>query len=158
MSIPGMIYPTQKGMPAGNPRDSAMVNMNNNAQNQANANAAMAGGKLKKRRKYRGGNVQTNSSPQSITVPQYTMPYEPQGGNGTNPNNQIQQNAAISTQGFANSALDGAAFTKGGTRRTRRTIRTRRRKGGNPDWTWGCSSGGRKRRTKKAKKSRSRKY
>jgi hypothetical protein len=153
MSVPGMIYPTQKGMPAGNPRDSAMVNMNNNAQNQANANAAMAGGKLKKRRRYRGGQ---NVSQPPITVPQYTMPYEPQGGNGTNPNNQIQQNAAVSTQGSANSALDAAAFTKGGSRGTRK------RKGGNPDWIWGCSSGGRKRRTrrtKRAKKSRrSRKY
>jgi hypothetical protein len=137
------MYPTQKGMPAGNPRDSAMANMNSNAQNQANANAAMAGGKLKKRRKYRGGN--------SIVVPQYNMPYEPQGGNGTNPNNLIQQNAATSTQGSANSAYDAAAFKKGG---------TRRRKGGNSDWNWGCSSGGRKRktrRTRKSRKSRSRK-
>ena len=140
MSIPGMMFPTQKGMPAGNPRDSALLNMNNNAQNQANANAAMAGGKLKKRRKYRGG--------QNITVPQYTMPYEPQGGNGTNPNNQIQQNASVSTQGAANAALDAAAFKKGG---------TRRRKGGNPDWNWGCSSGGRKsRRSRRSRKSRSR--
>lgn len=139
MSIPGMMYPTQKGMPAGNPRDSAMVNMNNNAQNQANANAAMAGGKLKKHRKYRGGKS-------SIVVPQFNMPYEPQGGNGTNPNNLIQQNAATSTQGSANSAYDAAAFKKGG---------TRRRKGGNPDWNWGCSSGGRKsRRSRRSRKSR----
>lgn len=157
MSIPGMMYPTQKGMPAGNPRDSALLNMNNNAQNQANANAAMAGGNLKSRRRYRGGNGQTNISPQPITVPQYAMPYEPQGGNGTNPNNQIQQNAGVSTQGAANAALDGAAFKKGGT--------NKRRKGGNPDWTWGCSSGGRKRRTRRTKRSkrtkntkRSRKY
>ena len=138
MSIPGMMYPTQKGMPAGNPRDSAMVTMNNNAQNQANANAAMAGGKLKSLRKYRGGN--------SIVVPQYNMPYEPQGANGTNPNNLIQQNAATSTQGAANSAYDAAAFKKGG---------TRRRKGGNPDWIWGCSSGGRRsRRSIKSRRSR----
>ena len=145
MSIPGMMYPTQKGMPAGNPRDAAMVNMNNNAQNQANANAAMAGGKLKSRRKYRGGG--------SIVVPQYNMPYEPQGGPGTNPNNQIQQNASTSTQGAANSKFDGEAFKKGG---------TRRKKGGNPDWIWGCSSGGRKKRTRRSRRSRrsrkSRKY
>jgi hypothetical protein len=145
MSVPGMTYPTQKGMPAGNPRDSAMANMNNNAQLQANANKAMAGGRFKRHRKYRGGN--------SIVVPQFNMPYEPQGGPGTNPNNQIQQNASTSTQGAANSKFDGEAFKKGG---------TRRKKGGNPDWIWGCSSGGRKKRTRRSRRSRrsrkSRKY
>ena len=150
-SVPGMILPTQKGMPAGNPRDSAMQSMNNNAQLQAQANNSLSGGrhrKRKARRAYRGGDA--------IAVPQYQMLYEPQGGNGTNPNNQIQGNAQTSTQMAANAALDSGATKMGGSRRRRY------RKGGNPDWVWGCLSGGkkrtsksgRKRRTKKSRKSR----
>lgn len=119
-NIPGMPVITQIGMVSGNPRDAAMTDMNNNAKLQAEANAALRGGRLKRRRKYRGGNTQT------IAVPQFNMPYAAQGGPGTNPNDQIQANAATSTQGFANAAYDAAAFKKGGSRRTRRTRRTRK--------------------------------
>ena len=142
--IDGMILPTQKGMPAGNPRDSAMQTMNNNAQLQSHANNALAGGRRRKRRVYGGGN--------DISVPQYQMLYEPQGGPGTNPNNQMQSGFQTSTQMAANSALDNGATKMGGSRRRRRS-----RKGGNPDWLWGCMSGGKKRSRKayrKNKKSR----
>ena len=143
-SVPGMMLPTQKGMLAGNPRDSAMQSMNNNSQLQAQATTALAGGRHKKRKAYRGGD--------NIQVPQYQMLYEAQGGPGTNPNNQIQANSQNATQGQANAALDAGATTMGGSRRRRS------RKGGNPDWLWGCMSGGkkcsRKRRTKKCRKTR----
>lgn len=121
-NIPGMPVITQRGMVSGNPRDSAMTDMNNNAKLQAEANAALRGGRLKRRRKYRGGNTQ------NIAVPQFNMPYTAQGGPGTNPNDQIQANAATSTQGFANSAYDADAFKKGGTRRrkTRKSRKTRK--------------------------------
>ena len=152
--IPGMMLPTQRGMPAGNPRDSAMQTLHNNAQIQAQANNALSGGRHRKRKTYGGGDA--------IPVPQYQMLYEPQGGNGTNPNNQIQASSQTSTQMAANSALDKVGGTK------RRGSRRRSRKGGNPDWLWGCMSGvkksrtrkaGRKRRTNKSRKSRrSRKY
>jgi len=138
--IPGMMLPTQRGMPAGNPRDSAMQTMHNNAQIQAQANNALSGGRHRKRKTYGGGDA--------IPVPQYQMLYEPQGGNGTNPNNQIQVNAQTSTQGFANAALDKGATKMGGSRRRRS------RKGGNPDWLWGCMSGGKKRSRKNTKRSR----
>ena len=152
-SVDGMILPTQKGMLAGNPRDSAMQSMNNNSQLQAQASSALSGGRHRKRKAYGGGDT--------LTVPQYQMLYEPQGGNGTNPNNQIQASSQTSTQMAANSALDKVGGTK------RRGSRRRSRKGGNPDWLWGCMSGGkkrtsksgRKRRTNKSRKSRrSRKY
>ena len=61
----------------------------------------------------------------------------------------------------ANAALDKVGGSK------RNISRRRSRKGGNPDWLWGCMSGGkkrtrkagRKRRTSKSRKSRrSRKY
>ena len=133
-----MIYPTTKGMPAGNPRDSAIASMNNASEIQAKANGAV-GGRRKRVRRHIGGTTGT------ITVPQYQMLYEPQGGPGTNPNNQIQANAAIATQGAANSALDSGAFKKGGSKK-------RCKKGGNPNWLWGCMSGGKK-RTKKHRKS-----
>jgi hypothetical protein len=153
MSIPGLIYPTSKGMLAGNPRDSAIANMNNASAIQAQANNAVGG----RRRRVGGGN---------IPVPQFQMLYEPQGGPGTNPNNQIQTNAAISTQGAANAALDSGAFKKGGRRRrskklnsrklNSRKLNSRKLKGGNPDWNWGCMSGGRKRRSCRRKRSNKR--
>ena len=142
-SVPGMMYPTQKAMIGSNPADSARLTAVNKSASQAQANQLMAGGKIKKRR-YRGGDG-------SIVVPQYTMLYQPQGGDGTNPNNQIQGNAQTSTQMSANSVYDNQATKTGG---------SRRRKGGNPNWIWGCMSGGRKRtrkhtkRTRKHKKSR----
>lgn len=139
-SEPGMMYPTQKGMPAGNPRDSAIQNMNSSQQNAALASKLLSGGKsirVGRKRRYMGG---------TIAVPQYQMLYEPQGGPGTNPNNQIQGNSQTSTQMAANSALDSGATKMGGTKRSR--------KGGNPDWVWGCLSGGKKRTRKMGKKIR----
>jgi hypothetical protein len=137
MSIPGLIYPTSKGMLAGNPRDSAIANMNNASAIQAQANNAV-GGRRRRLKRIGGG---------AIPVPQFQMLYEPQGGPGTNPNDQIQSNAAIATQGAANAALDSGAFKKGGRR-------SRSKKGGNPDWDWGCMSGGRKRKSHKRSSKR----
>jgi len=105
MSIPGMMYPTTKGMIGSNPSDSARLLAINKAQTQTNANKLMSGGK--RRRKHRGG----------IVVPQYQMLYEPQGGIGTNPNNQIQINSQTSTQMAANSVYDNQATKMGGTKR-----------------------------------------
>jgi hypothetical protein len=140
MSIPGLIYPTSKGMLAGNPRDSAIANMNNASAIQAQANNAVGGRRSRSRRNRSRAVSRVGGG--TIAVPQYQMLYEPQGGPGTNPNNQIQANAAIATQGAANAALDSGAFKKGGRR-------SRSRKGGNSDWNWGCMSGGRKRRSHK---------
>ena len=80
-SVPGMTYPTQQGYHdgAGNPRDSAMASMKSAALSQSNANKALAGGR---RRKCRGG---------AINAPQMQMLYQPQGGPGTNPNDQMSK-------------------------------------------------------------------
>ena len=140
MAANGITLPTQKAMLAGNPRDSAIANMNNASQSQASANK-LAGG----RRKYRGG---------AIAAPQMQMLYTPQGGPGTNPNDQMKSNAITQSQTNANRIYDKDALMKGGSRRKRR--------GGNPDWLWGCMSGGKctkRRRNKTHKKSRKyRKY
>jgi hypothetical protein len=109
----------------------------------------MAGGKIRRRIARYGGASSTSSS-SSITVPQYQMLYEPQGGTGTNPNNQIQGNSQTSTQMAANSVYDSNATKMGG------GYKKRIRKGGNPDWIWGCMSGGKKRSRKGCRTSRRR--
>ena len=137
-SVPGMMYPTQKAMIGSTPADSARLSAINKSASQAQDNKLMAGGKLRKRRHIGG----------AVVVPQYQMLYEPQGGTGTNPNNQIQAGAQTSTQMAANSVYDNAATKTGGSKRSRR------RKGGNPNWLWGCMSGGKKRTRKHTKRSR----
>jgi hypothetical protein len=140
----GLLMPTTKAMPAGNPRDSAIATMNQSNSIQASANKALAGGKRSKS----GG---------AIAVPQFQMSYTPTSGNGTDPNAQIQANSQISTQAYADRQFDAAATIKKGG--TKPQLKSKKRNGGNPDWTWGCFSGGLKRsrgrRTyKKANKSR----
>ena len=142
MSNHGMIYPTSKAMLAGNPRDSAIAQLNGSNQRQLAANASMAGGKMK--RKYRGGAANGNGT---LTVPVIKTLYAPQGGPGTNPTDQMTGNAKTSTQMAANQVYDNQATTMGG---------SKRRKGGNPNWLWGCMSGGKRKKTRKQTK-RSRK-
>jgi hypothetical protein len=155
-SVPGLMFPTQKGMLSGNPRDSAMQSMNNNAELQAQANNSLSGGRLRKRKAYGGGNT--------LAVSQFTMPYPETSGPGTGVNSQVKGISQTSTQMAANSALDAGVTTMGGSKRSvsRRRSRRRSRRGGNPDWLWGCMSGGKKcsrkaygkRRTRKSRKSR----
>ena len=143
MANNGITLPTQKAMLAGNPRDSAIASMNNASQSQASANK-LAGGR--RMRKYRGG---------AIAAPQMQLLYTPQGGTGTNPNDQMKSNAVTQSQTNSNRVYDKDAMMAGGSRRKRR--------GGNPDWLWGCMSGGKKctkrRRNKTHKKTKKhRKY
>jgi hypothetical protein len=85
-----------------------------------------------------------------VTVPQVQMLYTPAGGPGTGPNDQIQANSQTSTQMAANSEFDKQATMGGRRRRSRRN-----KKGGNKNWSWGCMSGGKKRKTtKRNRKSR----
>ena len=139
-TVPGMIYPTQKGMLAGNPRDSAMQQMTNTNIKQTSLNNAIGG----KRRRIKGG--------EGIAVPQYQMQYIPQGGPGTDPNSQIQLNSRTSTQAAANSVYDSEATKMGGSRR-------KGRKGGysNSNWDWGCYSGGKKRTYKRKQNKKNKK-
>ena len=110
-NIPGMIYPTTKGMMGSNPRSDAMNSMINQSSLQNKANAAVGG---RRKRRYTGGDSTTNNP---IVVPQYQMLYDAKGGPGTNPNNQIQGNAQTSTQMAANSTFDKHATTLGGSKK-----------------------------------------
>ena len=142
-----VIYPTIKGPLAGTPRDSAMENMKQNAQLQAQASSALSGGRHRKRKAYGGGDT--------LVAPQANLLYPEINGPGTGVNSQMQGNAQTSTQAAANAALDNGATQIGGSKR--RGSRRRSRKGGNPDWLWGCMSGGKKRSRKAGRKRRTRK-
>jgi hypothetical protein len=137
---PGLLQPQVSSYTsgAGNPRDSALMAGQNMNAKQASLNNAVGG----RRRKYKGG------QPATIIVPQMQMQYTPQNGT-TNPNTQIKSLSSTSMQGSANSVYDNQATQNGGSRKRRY------RKGGNPNWIWGCYSGGKKRKTKR-NKSRSR--
>jgi len=135
-NVPGLSLPTVSAPLAGSPGASAMMARSNQSAQQAALANAVGG-----RRKMRKG---ANKIGGAITIPQ--MPGDTSGANAV-----ATQNAGNSVQAAANAKYDAAAMKKGG---------TRRRKGGNPNWSWGCSSGGRrkrittKRRTIKRRKTR----
>ena len=139
-SVPGLLQPTIKAPLAGSPGASAMAARNNQAQQQAALSNAVGGRRRRVKRgtNKRGANKRgANKRGGAITVPQ--MPGDTSGANAV-----ATQNARHSTQGAANAQYDAAAMKKGG---------TRRKKGGNPNWLWGCFSGGRsKRRTSKTRR------
>jgi hypothetical protein len=134
----GIIPITQQSFASGtgSARDSAIQQQAIMNQKQTLINQAGQG------RKRRGGANQ-------LAVPQFQMQYTPTGGPGTNPNDQIAQGSATYTQSNANSKFDNEATKMGGRRRCR--------KGGNPDWLWGCYSGGKSRRRRSRKTRRHRK-
>lgn len=120
--VPGMIYPTTKGMVGSNPADSARLTAINKAELQTNANKLLSGGTIERKRLRKHG---IGGGQSGIVVPQYQMLYEPQGGNGTNPNNQIQGNLQVSTQMSANSIYDNQASKMGGSRIKKRSLAIR---------------------------------
>ena len=106
MSIKGITVPTQQGMIAGNPSDSALKAGNDAATKQANLIKAVGGSK----KKIKGGNGTVAISPLKTS-------YTPSGGPGQNPSDINKQLAQIGSQGNANSQFDKHAF-KGGKKYT----------------------------------------
>ena len=141
-NIPGLIQPTINSYPPGanSPATAAKAINDSNNQKLHNINQMSAGSR---RRRYRGGD---NSQ---VNVPVIKPIYQSQNGQGTDTTSQQAQSQAINMQSASNNVYDNAATTMGGSRR-------RRKKGGNPDWLWGCYSGGRRRthrrKTRKHKK------
>jgi len=129
-NVPGLNYPTQKGMISGNPRDSAIVLQTNSNIKQANLGNAV-GGKNRKNRKNKK-NTKYGGTSDNIIVPQFQMSYQSTGGPGQTPNSIIQQNAQTSTQSAANAVYDNYATIKGGNK-----------------YNWGCYNGGKIRKIKK---------
>lgn len=130
---PGLIQPTVTSYPPGanSPATSAKAINDANNQKLQNINQMAAGS----RRRKRGGGTE-------VTVPVLKPIYTSQNGPGTDPTSQQAQGQSINMQSTANSTYDNQATKMGGSRRKRR--------GGNPDWLWGCYSGG-KRRTYRRK-------
>ena len=71
----------------------------------------------------------------SVVVPIIKPIYVQQNGPGTDTTSQQAEGQSLSMQSIANSIYDKQATKMGGSRR-------RYKKGGNPDWVWGCYSGG----------------
>ena len=101
-NIPGLLLPTQQGMLAGNPRDSAIAQGMASEQKLQDLQSIGGG-----RRKKRGGAA-------TIQVPQFNMLYTPQGGPGQTPNSIIVEGAVVGTQGTANAVYDNFALQNGG--------------------------------------------
>jgi hypothetical protein len=138
--VPGMLLPTQQGMVAGNPRDSAIAA--GNAANLKLQALQSIGGRGRRLRKRRGG-------ANTIPVPQFSMQYTPQGGPGQDPNSIIQQNAAVGTQSAANAVYDKYATQMGGYYNNM-NMNTNQ-------YQWGCYSGGKKYKRTRVKKSKKKK-
>jgi len=136
MGTPGLLQPTVSSMNGPTPQAAAAAEGTAANQQLALMNKKLAGGK---RKKWRGGNV---------AVPQFQMAYTPQNGANQDPNTQIKDLSAISTQATANAVYDNQATKMGGAKRKR---------GGNPDWNWGCYSGGKRSKGRRSmKRSRGR--
>jgi len=78
-----------------------------------------------------------------ITISPVQTMYKPTGGEGQTVGDINVNNKIASNQGAVNSANDHLATQKGGKRVKR---------GGNPDWLWGCYSGGKRRKTRTNKR------
>ena len=129
-SVPGLTLPTVQASAAGNPNASAHATMVQRSASQA-ALANAVGGKNK-----RGNHSKRGGAGATIQVPQFSPSQDTSGANGL-----IAGNAQTSTQSAANAKYDAHAMKKGGK---------------NPNWSWGCSSGGRRRKSRTNKKRKSR--
>lgn len=140
-NIPGLTRPTQIGMLSGNPKDSAAQSLTNMNQKQAalsKASGAVGGGKNKKG----GVNPPTPATAAPIPITTYKMGYSVQNGPEQSPNAQIAQTSITGTQGAANRVNDSQASNMSGGRKYKKSCKSK--KGGNPNWHWGCYSGGKK--------------
>ncbi len=139
---PGLIQPTIPSYPAGSgntPASAAIAINNTNNQKLQNINQMAAGSK---RRRYKGGD---NSQ---VSVPVIKPIYPQQNGNGADTTSQQANLSKHSMQSSSWSTNDSQATKMGGSK-----------KGGNPNWSWPCSSGGKrssgsKRRRTNRRKSR----
>ena len=145
-NVAGMPYPQEKPMLAGNPKDSAIAANNQATTRQADLIKATSGGKGKgKRHRYKRNKY--GGAKDGVVVPQPQMQYTPTGAAGQNPNDIITQNAGVSIQSTENAKNDSYARVGG----------SRKRKGGNSNWSWGCYSGGKRKTKSRRSKSYKRK-
>ena len=125
---PGMSLPTSKGMIGNNPAHSAYKSTQLTALKAQNLKNAVGGSK--------------------IAVPQFHLQYSSQNGNGQDINSQVAKNASSGTQQHANAVYDKEALNMSGGNSWQYE--------NNPNWNWGCMSGGirKYRKSKKIRKSK----
>lgn len=144
---PGLLHPTVNSFEPGtnNAKDSAIAAQQNMNNKQALLNRSVTGGKSRKGKKRSKLNILdwnkaisggAAPAPAPVVIPQLPVPYKPAG---TDPNNVIKGTSSDSMQAAAYSVNDNQATNM-------------KKGGGNPNWNWGCLSGGR--RTKRSTKSR----
>lgn len=138
-NIPGLMKPTTISYPAGANSPATAAKAINDANNQKlqNINQMAAGSR---RRRYKGGD---NSQ---VAVPVIKPIYPQQNGPGTDTTSQQANISKYSMQSSSWAANDNQAAKMGGSK-----------KGGNPNWSWPCYSGGRRRRTNRRKSRRNKK-
>ena len=129
----GLPPPTKQGH-VGTPAQAAYNDsLQRNASNAALANSVGGGSKKK-----RGG---------AITVPVLQTSYKTTGSPEQSPTGIAASNGKVASQGNENAKYDNQ-LQQGGKRCKR---------GGNPDWIWGCYSGGKRRKTR-TNKRKTRRY
>ena len=126
-NIPGLIQPTVNSYPPGANSPATAAKLINDANNIKLQNINQMAAGSRRRRKMGGGDL--------VAVPIIKSIYVQQNGPGTDTTSQQAQGQSLSMQSTANSIYDKQATKMGGSRR-------RYKKGGNPDWVWGCYSGG----------------
>ena len=127
----GLPPPTIQGR-TGSPAQAAFNDRHQQNISQANANAAVGGNKKKK-----GG---------AITVPVLQTPYKTTGSPEQSPTGIAANNGRVAADSGEQAKYDNKL---GGGKRCKR--------GGNPDWLWGCYSGGKRRKTR-TNKRKTRRY
>jgi hypothetical protein len=135
MSIPGLMKPTTVSYPAGANSPATAAKAINDANNQKlqNINQMAAGS-----RRRRGGDGQ-------VTVPVIKPLYPQQNGPGTDTTSQQANISKNSMQGSSWATNDSLASKMGGSK-----------KGGNPNWSWPCSSGGKSSRRRATRRNNGR--
>lgn len=136
-SPPGLINPTVNSYPVGakSPATAAIAINGANNQKLQNINKMVAGNR---RRLKSGGSS-------GVAVPVIKPIYQSQNGPGSDPTSQQAKGQTISMQSTANSVYDNQATKMGGSKR-------KYNNGGNPNWKWGCYSGGKKRTYRRTNK------
>lgn len=168
-SPPGLMHPTVASytVGAGNPRDSAMLSHQQMDAKQNQLNSSVTGGSRRKSKKGYKKSIKGSKSLKglkglkglnildwnkaisggggTVEVPQMQLLYKDTGGPQSNPNHQIMQNSSTLMQGSENRSADADAMNM-----------SVKKGGNNPNWNWGCLSGGRKSRRHKKNCSRRR--
>ena len=147
---PGYQAPVVKSYPpgAGNPRDAAMIAGQNMNEKQNSLNSSVGGSRHRHRPRLKHYRVRGGAN--SVAVPQMQLGYASTNAAGTDPNSQMTKNLSTGMQGRAWASNDAQAASVpappavGGSRK-------KLNGGYNSNWSWGCYSGGKKKRSRRNK-------